>query len=74
MQQRCDVCGAPDAGPKVCNGDGRYHYHGRVHTKLWGLDRLCAECYAEDRAAWGPRPWDTDGGDGRKSIEHLLST
>lgn len=51
------ACGA-ESVPNTCNGDGRRHHHGMIHTKGGGLAAMCSECAANDRLDWGVRPWD----------------
>lgn len=57
---KCEVCDRKKANPSVCNGCGRRHWHGRVHTHLGtkngSLAALCGECLHEDRAAMGGSP------------------
>lgn len=49
---RHDECGH-DGRPNVCEGDGRYHRHGMVHTKdERRLEWLCGSHMALDREAW----------------------
>jgi len=39
----CQRCGG-ESVPNICEGDGRYHHHGRVHTVAGGLEALCRPC------------------------------
>lgn len=48
----CEGCEEREGLPQVCNGDGRYHHHGMVHTYDGGLMWLCDECWKLDRAEW----------------------
>lgn len=59
----CGICGGEGAHRHSCNGDGRYHHDGYVHAhKLLGGGRvrMCDDCFAEDRALWGVRPWEKE--------------
>lgn len=39
----CERCGA-ESVPNVCEGDGKQHHHGRVHTRAGDLQALCRPC------------------------------
>lgn len=39
----CARCGAESVS-NVCEGDGRLHHHGRVHTRAGDLQALCGPC------------------------------
>lgn len=47
----CERCGA-ESVPNVCEGDGKQHHHGRVHTKKGKLQALCGPC-----AKWIADEW-----------------
>ena len=59
---RCEICGKEVATFKrECDGDGRIHHHGRVHTSLRGstndlalvgVECGCAEADAATWKAW----------------------
>lgn len=50
----CKRCGG-ESVPNICNGDGRYHWHGRVHTLGDGLEALCASCAEAAATDWDRR-------------------
>ncbi len=61
---RFDECGH-QGRPNICEGDGRSHHHGRVHTKAGGLEWLCGTHYQMDAASW------RDGRGGMSIDQHL---
>lgn len=50
----CQRCGA-ESVPNVCEGDGRFHHHGRVHTIGGGLEALCKSCGQIAAQEWKDR-------------------
>lgn len=53
---KCEICNTNKGSAHICNGDGRRHRHGAVHTYLRGntndLAWLCGSCHDKDRQAW----------------------
>ena len=45
------ACGA-ESVVNVCDGDGRLHHHGRVHTISGGLEALCKNCANVENGKW----------------------
>jgi len=62
---RYDECGH-NGRPNSCEGDGRLHHHGRIHTRAGALEWLCGSHAAYDRQEW------IDFRNG-KTIEQVLS-
>lgn len=50
----CARCGG-ESVPNVCEGDEKFHYHGRVHTVSGGLDALCKACGQIAAQEWKDR-------------------
>lgn len=48
----CEICGENEWKVQYCNGDGRLHHHGAIHTKGGGLKRVCNKCANEDAKKW----------------------
>ena len=47
----CALCDAESVF-NTCPGDGRGHYHGRVHRRNGGLLPVCGACIATIKAEW----------------------
>lgn len=47
----CERCGAGSV-PNICEGDGKRHYHGRVHTRAGDLQALCQPCRITAAQEW----------------------
>lgn len=59
----CEICGAVvQTFKRACDGDGRVHHHGLVHTRLRGESNDLAlvgvecGCADRDRASWAKWP------------------
>lgn len=50
----CVLCGGESVA-NSCPGDGRSHYHGRVHRKNGGLVAICASCIGQISTEWNER-------------------
>lgn len=54
---KCEYCNLNEGTSHSCNGDGRLHGHGAVHSFLaygieHGLLYLCDQCYELDKKLW----------------------
>lgn len=50
----CGRCGA-ESVPNICEGDGRLHHHGRIHTPGGKLEALCRSCGDAANGEWKQR-------------------
>jgi hypothetical protein len=47
----CFLCRG-ESMANTCPGDGRLHYHGRVHVPGGGLEPVCSGCLEHVKAQW----------------------
>lgn len=52
MNSLCDMCKEKEGQGQMCEGDGRLHGHGMVHTIKNGLMWLCDDCADKVKLEW----------------------
>lgn len=52
LERVCEECNRKEWCFQVCNGDGRVHHHGAIHTFEGWLKSVCNDCHQKDKEKW----------------------